>query len=92
MGCETKPNGSVCATWPLPIDNQETLLAIPRAAHAKRAPALAELSHAEAEVIGLANMRSLVDNYCAEYGVEVYVNLDHSPSVEAAKAGIDAGP
>ena len=52
---------------------------------------LVEVSHAEADVIGLANMRSLVDNYRAEYGVEMYINLDHSPSVEAAKAGIDAG-
>lgn len=32
-----------------------------------------------------------VDNYKAEYGIEIYVNLDHSPSVEAAKQGIDAG-
>jgi fructose/tagatose bisphosphate aldolase len=31
------------------------------------------------------------DNYKAEYGIEMYINLDHSPSVEAAKAGIDAG-
>jgi fructose-bisphosphate aldolase class II len=73
------------------VDNQETLLAIVRAANAKRAPVLAELSHAEAEVIGLANARSLADNYREEYGVEMYVNLDHSPTVEAAKAGVDAG-
>ena len=73
------------------VDNQETLLAIVRAAKAKHAPVLAELSDAEADVIGLANMRALVDNYRAEYGVEIYINLDHSPSVEAAKAGIDAG-
>jgi fructose-bisphosphate aldolase class II len=33
----------------------------------------------------------LVDNYRHEYGIEMYLNLDHSPSVEAAKAGIDAG-
>jgi fructose-bisphosphate aldolase class II len=73
------------------VDNQETLLAIVRAAKAKHAPVLAELGDAEADVIGLANMRALVDNYRAEYGVEIYINLDHSPSVEAAKAGIDAG-
>src|ERR1700760_2868812 len=73
------------------VDNQETLLAIVRAAQAKQAPVLVEVSHGEVAVIGLANMRSMVDNYRAEYGVEVYVNLDHSPSVEAAKAGIDAG-
>jgi fructose/tagatose bisphosphate aldolase len=33
----------------------------------------------------------MVDNFKAEYGIEIYVNLDHSPSVEASKAGIDAG-
>jgi fructose-bisphosphate aldolase, class II len=73
------------------VDNQETLLAIARAARAKGAPVLVEISHSEAAVIGLANLRSLVDNYRAEYGVEMYINLDHSPSVEAATAGIDAG-
>ena len=73
------------------VDNQETLLAIIRAAHTKDAPVLVEVSHDEVSMIGLANMRSLVDNYRVEYGVEMYVNLDHSPSVEAAKAGIDAG-
>jgi fructose-bisphosphate aldolase, class II len=73
------------------VDNQETLLAIARAAHAKKAPALVEISHSEVEVIGLRNMRSLVDNYRDEYDIELYINLDHSPSVEAAKAGIDAG-
>jgi fructose-bisphosphate aldolase class II len=73
------------------VDNQETLLGITRAAAAKQAPVLVEVSHGEVAVIGLANMRSLVDNYRAEYEVEMYINLDHSPSVEAAKAGIDAG-
>ncbi len=73
------------------VDNQETLLAIVRAAQAKNAPVLVEVSHGEVAIIGLANMRSLVDNYRVEFGVEMYINLDHSPSVEAAKAGIDAG-
>jgi fructose-bisphosphate aldolase, class II len=73
------------------VDNQETLLAVVRAARAKRSPVLVEVSHDEVSMIGLANIRSLVDNYRAEYGVEMYVNLDHSPTVEAAKAGIDAG-
>jgi fructose-bisphosphate aldolase class II len=72
------------------VDNQETLLAIVRAAQAKESPVLVEVSHDEVSMIGLANIRSMVDNYRAEYGVEVYINLDHSPSVEAAKAGIDA--
>jgi ketose-bisphosphate aldolase len=73
------------------VDNQETLLAIARAAAAKQAPVLVEVSHGEVEIIGLANMRSLVDNYRRELAVEMYLNLDHSPSIEAAQAGIDAG-
>jgi fructose-bisphosphate aldolase, class II len=73
------------------VDNQETLLAIVRAAQTKEAPILVEVSHDEVSMIGLANIRSMVDNYRAEYGVEIYINLDHSPSVEAAKAGVDAG-
>ncbi|HMS22219.1 MAG TPA: class II fructose-bisphosphate aldolase [Candidatus Levybacteria bacterium] len=73
------------------IDNQETLIAIARAAKNKNSPVLVELSHGEVEAMGLANVRCLVDNYKKEYGIEMYVNLDHSPSVEAAKAGIDAG-
>lgn len=73
------------------VDNQETLLAIARAAQAKASPVLVEVSHGEVEAIGLANLRDMVDNYRAELGVEMYVNLDHSPTVADAKAGIDAG-
>jgi fructose-bisphosphate aldolase class II len=73
------------------LDNQETLKAVVQAAKNKKAPVLVEISHGEAESIGLENVRDMVDNYKAEYGVEMYVNLDHSPSVEAAIEGIEAG-
>jgi fructose-bisphosphate aldolase, class II len=66
-------------------------VAIARAAQAKESPVLVEVSQGEVDAIGLANLRDLVDNYRAELGIEMYINLDHSPSVEAAKAGIDAG-
>ena len=73
------------------IDNQETLIAVCRAAHAKQAPVLVEVSDGEVKAMGLDNIRDMVDNYRLEYGVEMFINLDHSPSVEAAKHGIDAG-
>lgn len=73
------------------IDNQETLIAVARAAQAKKAPVLVEVSQGEVDAIGLENIRDLVDNYKVEYGVEMFINLDHSPSVEDAKKGIDAG-
>lgn len=73
------------------IDNQETLIAIARAAQKLRAPVLVEVSHGEVEAIGLENIRDMVDNYKAEYGIEMYLNLDHSPTVESCKRAIDAG-
>ena len=73
------------------VDNQETLVAIARAAQVKSSPVLVEVSQGEVDAIGLANLRDMVDNYRAELGIEMYINLDHSPSVEAAKAGVDAG-
>jgi fructose-bisphosphate aldolase class II len=73
------------------IDNQETLIAVARAAQAKNAPVLVEVSDGEVKAIGLENIRDMVDNYKIEYGVEMYLNLDHSPSVEDCKRAIDAG-
>jgi fructose-bisphosphate aldolase class II len=73
------------------IDNQETLIAVAKAAATKQSPVLVEASAGEVEAMGVHNIRCMVDNYRAQYGTEIYINLDHSPSVEAAKAGIDAG-
>ncbi len=73
------------------IDNQETLIAIARAAQKTSSPVLVEVSQGEVEALGLENVRDMVDNYREEYGIEMYLNLDHSPTVEACKRAIDAG-
>jgi fructose-bisphosphate aldolase class II len=73
------------------IDNQETLKAIALAAAAKKSPVLVEVSSGEVDALGLANVRCMVDNYKTEYGIQMFINLDHSPTIDAAKAGIDAG-
>lgn len=73
------------------IDNQETLIAICKAAQNLNAPVLVEVSQGEVDALGLENIRDMVDNYRDEYGIEIYVNLDHSPTVEACKKAIDAG-
>lgn len=73
------------------IDNQETLIAIASAAQKLNSPVLIEVSDGEVKAIGLQNIRDMVDNYKQEYGIEVYLNLDHSPTVEACKRAIDAG-
>lgn len=73
------------------IDNQETLIAVSRAAAKLRAPVLVEVSHGEVQAIGLENIRDMVDNYRDEYGIEMYINLDHSPTVDDCKRAIDEG-
>ena len=73
------------------IDNQETLIAVAQAAQKLNAPVLVEVSDGEVKAMGLENLRDMVDNYKKEYGVEMYINLDHSPTVEACKQAIDAG-
>lgn len=73
------------------IDNQETLIAIARAAQKLNAPVLVEVSQGEVDALGLENIRDMVDNYKKEYGIEMYINLDHSPTVEACKQAIDIG-
>ena len=73
------------------LDNQETLIAVARAAQKKKAPVLVEVSKGEVDALGLDNVRDMVENYKHEYGIEMYINLDHSPSVEDAINGIEAG-
>ncbi|TAL14313.1 class II fructose-bisphosphate aldolase [Patescibacteria group bacterium] len=73
------------------IDNQDTIVAVARAAQKLNSPILVEVTHDEIKSMGIDNIRDMVDNYKTEYGLEVYVNLDHSPTVEDAKRGVDAG-
>lgn len=73
------------------IDNQETLIAVAKAAQHLNAPVLVEVSDGEVKALGLENIRDMVDNYRDEYGIEMYINLDHSPTVEDCKKAIDAG-
>jgi fructose-bisphosphate aldolase, class II len=73
------------------IDNQETLIGIARAAQKLNAPVLVEVSDGEVKALGIENIRDMVDNYKQEYGIEMYLNLDHSPTVEDCKRAIDAG-
>lgn len=73
------------------LDDEATLRAVCAAAREQNAPVLVELSLGEAMDIGHDIVRDMVDQFKREYGIEMYINLDHSPSVEDAKRGIDAG-
>jgi fructose-bisphosphate aldolase class II len=73
------------------LDDEATLRAVVQAAAKKQAPVLVEVSQGEVDDIGIDNVRDLVDNFKRDYGVEIYINLDHSPTVAAAQKGIEAG-
>ena len=73
------------------IDNQETMLAVAKTAQKLNAPVMVEVSDGEVKAMGLENVRDMVDNYKKEFSIEMYINLDHSPNVEACKRAIDAG-
>ena len=73
------------------VGDQETLRAIAAAAKKMDSPVLVEISQSECAAMGIENMRNLVDNYRREMGIEMYINLDHAPTVEICKRAIDAG-
>lgn len=73
------------------LDDEATLKAVMQAAAKLQAPVLVEVSQGEVDDIGLEVVRDMVDDLKRQFGVEVYINLDHSPSIEAAKDGIEAG-
>ncbi len=73
------------------LDDEATLKAVVLAAKAQNAPVLVEVSQGEVDDIGIDIVRDMVDDFKYAYGVEIYINLDHSPSVESAIAGIEAG-
>lgn len=73
------------------LDNQETLIAVARAAAKKNAPVIVQLSQGEVDAIGLDNARDMVDNYKEQYQVEMYLNLDHSPTIAGSIAAIESG-
>ena len=73
------------------LDNQETLIAVAKAAAKTNSPVMVEVSQGEVDAMGLENVRDMVDNYKEQYGIEMYINLDHSPSVKSAIEGIEAG-
>jgi fructose-bisphosphate aldolase class II len=73
------------------IDNQETLIAIAKAAQKLHAPVMVEVSDTEVKAMGFENIRDMVDNYKRDYQIEMYINMDHCPTVEMAKRAVDTG-
>lgn len=72
------------------FSDSNQLKAICLAAKETGLPVIAGLSEGEREFFSLIEARGLIDAYIKE-GVQIYLNADHTYSLEKAKAAIDAG-
>ncbi|MCF7836045.1 MAG: class II fructose-bisphosphate aldolase, partial [Candidatus Marinimicrobia bacterium] len=73
------------------ISNLEQLKAIVSAASDAKTPILIGLSEGERNFFGLKQAVEMVKIFEEEYGVPIFLNPDHSSSVESAKEAFDAG-
>ena len=73
------------------ISNLEQLRAIMEGAKKFNAPIMIGLSEGERKFVGLKQVVVLVKAFKEEYGLPVFLNPDHSHSVESAKSLYDAG-
>ena len=72
------------------ISDSNQLEALAQAAKETDLPVIVGLSEGEREFFPLSHARSLIDDYIKE-GVQMYLNADHTYSLDKAKAAIDAG-
>src|SRR3989338_4700563 len=73
------------------VSNLEQIRAIAEAAGSLKCPVLIGTSDGERKYIGLKQAVALVKSIREETGLPIFLNADHSKSVESAKAAVDAG-
>jgi fructose-bisphosphate aldolase class II len=85
---EYKAAGKAIGHFNFSDSNQ--LRAIALAAKEVRVPIIAGLSEGEREYFPLTHARALVDQY-QKQNIQIYLNADHTYSLEKAQAAVDAG-
>lgn len=73
------------------ISTLEQMRAICLAAYALQSPVFIGTSEGERKHIGLLQAVALRDAFRKEFGIPIFLNADHSKSVAAAKAAVEAG-
>lgn len=72
------------------ISDSNQLKAIAQAAHSEGLPVIIGVSEGERDYFPLAHARALIDLYRRD-GIELFLNADHSYSLEKVQAAIDSG-
>ncbi|MCH8821432.1 class II fructose-bisphosphate aldolase [Patescibacteria group bacterium] len=73
------------------VDNLEIFKAVVAGALAKKSPVMMEFSDGEVKFLELNNIVDLVKNAEEEYGINILLNLDHSPDQAKVEEAIEAG-
>jgi len=73
------------------VSNLEQLRAIMEAAKKFNAPIMIGLSEGERKFVGLKQAVAMAKSFKEEYSLPIFLNPDHSHSVESAKDAFDAG-
>ncbi|OGF64560.1 hypothetical protein A2661_01155 [Candidatus Giovannonibacteria bacterium RIFCSPHIGHO2_01_FULL_45_24] len=80
--------------WAVPhfnFSNLEILKAVVEAARETKSPVLVGTSEGERNFVGLPEAVSMVKAFRESSGLPIFLNADHTKSVEAAKQAMDAG-
>lgn len=73
------------------LDSLETLKAVVNVAVKSRSPVLVEVSPREVDYLGWANLAALIDNARREFGIPLFLNLDHADDVNNIEKAINFG-
>src|SRR5690606_21831826 len=80
--------------WAVPHFNFSTftlLYAILNGASKERAPVLAGTSEGERDFLGIKQCVDMIKSLREKYDIPIFLNADHTKSVERAKEAVDAG-
>ncbi|MCL4397967.1 class II fructose-bisphosphate aldolase [Patescibacteria group bacterium] len=86
-----KANREKFAIGAFNLDSLETLKALAAAAKKMRAPVLAEVSPGEVDYIGIRNLAALIDNTRREFGIPLFLNLDHAEDTDKIEEALNFG-
>jgi fructose/tagatose bisphosphate aldolase len=75
----------------LNVANLPTFKAIVTVAAEKKSPVIIESSPGETKWMGAENVVDVAKNYSEEFGIPIFVNLDHAETFEQCMEGIEAG-
>lgn len=79
------------ATGHFNVSTLEQMRVISRVCRDLGSPAIIGISEGERKYVGLAEAAAVRDALRAEFGIPIFLNADHTKSVAAAKAAVDAG-